>query len=127
MTSAGQNGTYTFNGQYSGNSFADYLMGLPSYSQVALRGEGKYSYTLRQGEFSTYVQDDFKVNSELTLNYGLRYELVQFPLEVDDALSNWDFPNHTMLFAGKELPRRLLPTDKNNFSPASEPPITRAG
>jgi hypothetical protein len=53
----------------------------------------------------------------LTLNYGLRYELVQFPLEVDDALSNWDFPNHTMLFAGKDLPRRLLPTDKNNFSP----------
>lgn len=112
-----QNGTYTFNGQYSKNSFADYLIGLPSYSQVALRGEGKYSYTLNQGEFSFYTQDDWKVNPELTLNYGLRYELVQFPLEVDDALSNWDFKNHTMLFAGKDLPRRLLPTDRNNFSP----------
>ncbi|MCC7157132.1 MAG: TonB-dependent receptor, partial [Bryobacterales bacterium] len=112
-----QNGTYTFNGQYSTNPFADYLLGLPSYSQVALRGDGKYSYTLKQGEFSYYAQDDWKVNPELTLNYGLRYELVQFPLEVDDALSNWDFPNHTMLFAGKDLPRRLLPTDKNNFSP----------
>lgn len=112
-----QNGTYTFNGQYSTNPFADYLLGLPSYSQVALRGEGKYSYTLKQGEFSYYAQDDWKISPELTLNYGLRYELVQFPLEVDDALSNWDFPNHTMLFAGKDLPRRLLPTDKNNFSP----------
>jgi hypothetical protein len=112
-----QNGTYTFNGQYSGNPFADYLLGIPSFAQVALRGEGRYSYTLKQGEFSTYVQDDFKVNSQLTLNFGLRHELVQFPLEVDDALSNWDFPNHTMLFAGKDLPRRLIPTDKNNFSP----------
>jgi hypothetical protein len=35
-----QKGTYTFNGQYSGNSFADYLIGLPSYSQVALMQEG---------------------------------------------------------------------------------------
>ena len=112
-----QNGTYTFNGQYSANPFADYLLGLPSYSQVALRGDGKYSYTLRQGEFSYYAQDDWKATPELTINYGLRYELIQFPLEVDNALSNWDFPNHTMLFAGKELPRRLIPTDKNNFSP----------
>lgn len=112
-----QNGTYTFNGQYSGNPFADYLLGMPSFAQVALRGEGKYSYTLKQGEFSFYGQDDFKVNSELTLNLGLRYELVQFPLEVNDQFTNWDFQNHTMLFAGKELPRRLLPTPKKNLSP----------
>ena len=112
-----QNGTYTFNGQYTSNPFADYLLGMPSFAQVALRGEGKYSYTLKQGEFSFYGQDDFKVNSQLTLNYGLRYELVQFPLEENDQLTNWDFKNHTMLFAGKDLPRRLLPTPKKNFSP----------
>ena len=112
-----QNGTYTFNGQYSTNPFADYLLGMPSFAQVALRGEGKYSYTLKQGEFSFYGQDDFKVNSQLTLNYGLRYELVQYPLEVNDQLTNWDFKNHTMLFAGKELSRRLLPMPKANFSP----------
>jgi hypothetical protein len=112
-----QNGTYTFNGQYTSNPFADYLLGIPSFAQVALRGEGKYSYTLKQGEFSFYAQDDFKVNSQLTLNYGLRYELVQFPLEVNDQFTNWDFKNHTMLFAGKDLPRRLLPTPKKNLSP----------
>lgn len=112
-----QNGTYTFNGQYTNNPFADYLLGMPSFAQVALRGEGKYSYKLKQGEFSFYGQDDFKVNSQLTLNYGLRYELVQFPLEENDQLTNWDFKNHTMLFAGKDLPRRLLPTPKKNFSP----------
>ena len=112
-----QNGTYTFNGQYSSNPFADYLLGIPSFAQVALRGQGKYSYTLKQGEFSFYAQDDFKVNSELTLNYGLRYELVQYPLEINNEFTNWDFKNHTMLFAGKELPRRLLATPKKNLSP----------
>jgi hypothetical protein len=112
-----QNGTYTFNGQYTSNPFADYLLGTPSFAQVALRGTGNYSYTLKQGEFSYYAQDDFKVNSQLTLNYGLRWEFVQFPLEVNDAFTNWDFKNHTMLFAGKDLPRRLLPTPKTNLSP----------
>ncbi len=112
-----QNGTYTFNGQYSTNPFADYLLGIPSFAQAALRGDGQYSFNLRQGEFSFYAQDDFKVNSELTLNFGLRYELIQFPLEVNNQFTNWDFKNHTMLFAGKELPRRLVPTPKTNFSP----------
>lgn len=112
-----QNGTYTFNGQYTGNAVADYLLGIPSFAQIALRGEGKYSYSLRQGEWSWYAQDDFKVNSELTLNYGLRYELVQFPLEANDQFSNWNFEKFKMEFAGKDLPRRLLPMDKNNIGP----------
>jgi hypothetical protein len=112
-----QNGTYTFNGQYTGNAFADFLLGIPSFAQAALRGLGTYSYSLRHGEWSMYAQDDFKVNSELTLNYGLRYELVQFPLEKNDEFSNWNFETFKMEFAGQELPRRLLPTDKNNFSP----------
>jgi hypothetical protein len=64
-----------------------------------------------------YAQDDFKVSSELTLNYGVRYELVQFPLEANDEFSNWNFTKVTMDFAGRDVPRRLIPTDKNNFSP----------
>ena len=112
-----QNGTYTFNGQYSGNAVADYLLGIPSYAQIALRGEGTYSYSLRQGEWSMYAQDDFKVNSELTLNYGLRYELVQFPLEANDQFSNWNFDKFGMDFAGKDVPRRLIPADRNNIGP----------
>jgi hypothetical protein len=112
-----QNGTYTFNGQYSGNPLADYLLGIPSFAQVALRGQGRFSYDLRHSEFSFYAQDDFKVNSELTLNYGLRYELVQFPLEVNDEFANWNFKKFNMDFAGKDVPRRLIPMDKNNLGP----------
>ena len=112
-----QNGTYTFNGQYSGNPFADYLLGIPSFAQIALRGLGKYSYSLRHGEFSFYAQDDFKVTPELTLNFGVRYELVQFPLEANDEFSNWNFQKKNMDFAGKDVPRRLIGMDRNNFGP----------
>ena len=114
---ANQNGDYYFNGQYTGNNIADYLFGIPWWAQVALRGTGKYSYDTRQGEFSFFAQDDFKVNSQLTLNLGLRYELVQFPLEIHDAFANWNFSKHNMDFAGKDIPRRMLPTPKKNFGP----------
>jgi Carboxypeptidase regulatory-like domain len=112
-----QNGGYTFNGQYTGNALADYLLGLPSFAQAALRGIGKYSYELRHGEYSFFAQDDFKITPQLTINTGLRYELVQFPLEINDQYSNWNFEKMTMDFAGKDIPRRILPMDKNNFGP----------
>ena len=54
----------------------------------------------------TVTLGDFKVNSQLTLNLGLRYELVQFPLEIHDAFANWNFIKHNMDFAGKDIPRR---------------------
>jgi Carboxypeptidase regulatory-like domain/TonB dependent receptor len=112
-----QNGSYTFNGQYTGNPMADLLVGIPSFAQIALRGQGKFSYETRHGEYSFFAQDDFKVSSELTLNVGLRYELVQFPLEKNNEFANWNFEKFTMLFAGKDLPRRMIPMDRNNFGP----------
>jgi hypothetical protein len=112
-----QNGTYTFNGQYTGNPVADLLVGIPSFAQIALRGLGKFSYETRHGEYSFFAQDDFKVSPELTINYGIRYELVQFPLEKNNEFANWNFEKFTMLFAGKDLPRRILPMDRNNFGP----------
>lgn len=42
-----------------------------------------------------YVQDDFKVNRKLTLNFGVRYEFTLPPIEVKDRWSDWtpDRPN----------------------------------
>jgi hypothetical protein len=66
----GEGGTPTFNGNVTGNAMADFFLGLPaSWSQ----GSGEYKDST--GLFpSVYAQDDFKVNSRLTLNLGLRYE-----------------------------------------------------
>jgi len=114
---ATQNGTYQFNGQYTGNPMADFLLGLPIYAHIAQRGLGSYQYGTRWGEFSMFAQDDIKLTPGLTLNAGLRYELVQFPREIHNEFDNWNFQTMSMQFAGKGLPERILPTPKGNVGP----------
>lgn len=114
---ATQNGEFSFNGEYTGNPMADFLLGLPSYAHIAQRGLGSYSYGTRWGEYSFFVQDDIKVTPELTINAGLRYELVQFPREIHNQFDNWNFKTMSMEFAGKGLPERILPTPKGNIGP----------
>ena len=63
-------GTYAFGGSFSGNSLADLLLGYPTSGNVPLNAQldGFVRY------FSGYVQDDWRVNSRFTLNYGVRLE-----------------------------------------------------
>jgi trimeric autotransporter adhesin len=73
-------GTFTFTGLFTQNSagsvatgspLADFLLGLPQSS--ALNSSAAKSY-LRDNVFDVYAMDDWRVNSALTLNLGLRYE-----------------------------------------------------
>lgn len=96
-------------------SLADFLFGLRSGFGLATNVIGNY----RQHEHFTYIQDDFRVSSKLTLNLGLRYEFATPRWERDNALSNYDPTTNTMLLAknGSIYDRALINPDYNNFAP----------
>ncbi len=73
-------GTFMFTGLFTQNSagdvatgspLADFLLGLPQSSTINSSAAKSY---LRDNVFDVYAMDDWRVNSSLTLNLGLRYE-----------------------------------------------------
>jgi hypothetical protein len=66
-------GSFAFNGQFTGNPLADFLLGYPdSYSECSDQVLGKWRYN----QYAAFVQDDWKVTRTLTLNLGVRYYLM---------------------------------------------------
>ncbi len=60
------------NGSYTGNEFADFLVGVPSLSQIAdVQSDNNGSARA----YAVYVQDSWKTTDRLTLTFGMRYEL----------------------------------------------------
>jgi hypothetical protein len=76
-------GAFTFTGQFSGNAFADFLLGYPA---SATSGIGRGDEDGRTNWIHLYVQDDWQVRQNLTLNLGLRYEFNQHMYDVRDRL-----------------------------------------
>ncbi len=73
----------------------------------------------RQQSMFLYVQDDWRVNAKLTLNFGLRYELTTPFYEKDNKLSNWDAATNTIISAkpGSIFDRARVNLDTNNLAP----------
>jgi hypothetical protein len=85
------NGSFSFNGTRtasasvagSGNSFADFLLGLPSqYSEA----QNEIRVQLRYNTYEFYAQDSWKVTPRLTIDYGARYSIYENPIDENDYL-----------------------------------------
>ena len=112
----GAAGSFTFNGQYTGNSgnfgsaFADFLLGLPANVQQGV----PFSFHLRNSVFSGYGQDNWQIAHGLTLNLGLRYE-INTPRGDKDSSTNVNFD---LLTGTPEIGTNYLTyTGRDNFQP----------
>jgi hypothetical protein len=113
-------------GLESGFGYATFLLGtLSSGSHNA----GELDTRLTQHYFGFYFQDDFKITSRLTMNFGIRYDYEAPRLERDNKLANFNYsgvarlPNGTSVTGGLmypgvgDLPRGHWNRDANNFGP----------
>jgi hypothetical protein len=108
----------------SGSGFADFLLGLPQSTAIQA---GLYKIYLRENVYDWYVTDDFRVASNLTLNYGVRYEYFAPYTEKNNRLVNLDHnadftevdpvePGQTGQFEGK-FPSSLVNPDRAMYAP----------
>jgi hypothetical protein len=108
-------GAYIFTPFFTGNAFADFMTGRPLVIEQSLTPG---TTGLRGQEYGWYVQDDFKVNSRLTLNLGLRYDLFPGYYEAYNRLSNINPATGIVELAGKNgAPRSFYGTNHLNFAP----------
>lgn len=72
----------------------------------------------RTWENGFFAQDDYRVNPRLTLNLGLRYDVLTWPVEVLNRQANFDLTTGSLIVAGSNgASRSLLPNDYHNFGP----------
>jgi hypothetical protein len=108
-------GTFNFLGRWTGQPVADLLLGLLENSVRQLGANRNYLFSTTYGFF---CQDDLKATDRLTLNLGLRYDLLKPPKEKFNHLTNFIPDVGRVVIAGEAgFPESLVELDQTNFGP----------
>jgi Carboxypeptidase regulatory-like domain/TonB dependent receptor-like, beta-barrel len=117
------NGTFTFAGTETGSDFADFLLGIPSNYVQSSGGV----FHLRNKYGALFAQDSWRVNSSVTFNYGLRWDVMQPWYERNNQIQTIIPGEKSVVYpgapAGLVVPgdpgvaRGLSPTRWGNLSP----------
>jgi hypothetical protein len=117
------NGTFNIDGTETGSPFADFLIGVPSnFTQSS--GQPFY---LRSRYFGLYAQDSWRARSDLTVNAGLRWDVITPFWEKYGQLQTYIPGRESTLYPGAlpgllvagdpGVPKTIAPTRYNNFAP----------
>ena len=117
------NGTFNIDGTETGDSYADFLIGVPSnFTQSS--GQPFY---LRNRYFGAYGQDSWRARSDLTINAGLRWDMIMPFWEKYNQIQTWVAGAESTLYPGAlpgllvagdpGIPKTLAPTSYKNFAP----------
>ena len=79
-------GGFNFDGTFTGNDFADFLLGdAKSYQELAVQDHGFWNNV----SYAAYVQDNWRASHRLTLNLGLRWDGVPHTYEANNRMGNF--------------------------------------
>jgi hypothetical protein len=117
-------GTFSFTVQgYTNNSLANFLLGKPD---IFTQAGGDFTRDLRGWELGSYAQDEYRINSTLTLNYGGRYEITTPFNDIHNRLMAWTPGKQSvvhasapagLLFPGDPgVPDTIAPIFKGDFA-----------
>ena len=80
-------GRYVFDGRFTGNAFADFLLGLPRFTGYILPAPDVNPFATY---YAFFAQDDWRPTPSLTINFGLRYDLRPPMKDRSNQLGNFD-------------------------------------
>ena len=122
------NGGFTFSGTETGLDFADFLIGAPT---IFFQSSG-FNYRNRRNYVGSYAEDSWRVRHDFTLNYGVRWDMIQPWYEEHNQTSTmvagvqstvnpgaplgYVFPGDYVPGYGK-IPRGIAKTQYHNFGP----------
>jgi hypothetical protein len=88
-------GLFTFNqGVFTGSSFGDALLGMPNTSFFAITSP---QVNARAFQYGVYAQDEWQVSDRITVNFGLRWELLPPFAENVGDLGSFDPRSNSIL------------------------------
>jgi len=117
------NGLFVYNGGETGVDFADFLLGAPDiFNQSSAQ-----TLDARSKSGAIYVQDNFRVRPNLTINYGVRWEFSEPWYDSENKIQAFIPGEQSKIFANAPtgwvfpgdlgVPRTLAPTRWDKFAP----------
>jgi Carboxypeptidase regulatory-like domain len=103
---SGEFGSILFGGAFSGNAASDFFLGYAAATGKGISGTGGWHQS--SWTFAGYVQDNWRLTPNLTLNLGLRYEANTPWVEQNNRQANLGLFSGQVLLAGQNGNSRSL-------------------